>query len=250
MNITSISRQNHLVATESTLFTASAALNFYSAQQLRVANCVNLTFPVAQKSPAFVLGEQIVRPLIDKGVHLGGRLFSLAKKGIATADRIFSKMVPSLPGVAADPSVQVPSSNSGLKASKTTSTLEQQAVVRTFFKFVQSQIDDGADVNGVYSKEEGTFLQAASAIGCLDAIKLLISRKADVNQRAEYNSLAYQLEGIWKLASGSVRNENDQTPLLLAAKNRQPAAVKVLLDAGALLNLVDKNGETALFFGG
>lgn len=228
MNITSLSSKCYLSVTDSPLFTAAEALDSASAQQQGVTERVNFTFQATQKSPAFVFGEQIVRPLIDKGLHLGGGLFSLAKRGMVTADRIFSKMLPSLPGVSAE-------------------STSEQAGSKTFFKFVKSQVDKGADVNGLYSKEEGVFLQAASALGDIDAIEFLISRNADVNQRADYNSLTYNLQGFWTLVSGNVRNEIDQTPLMLAAKNRQPAAVKLLLKAKALLNLVDKDKETALF---
>ena len=56
---------------------------------------------VIPKSPAEVLGEQILRPVIDKTVSLGKNSFELIKQGFYKADKITTKIFNIIPGAQA-----------------------------------------------------------------------------------------------------------------------------------------------------
>ena len=124
---------------------------------------------------------------------------------------------------------------------------------------------DGGDPNAEFASERygvGTLLTAAvtsakAAESREGIVKLLLSRKADVDQVDDQGDTAlihacqYGFERIAVLllaagASVNVHGENGQTPLSVSAFNNQERLVALLIRRGALIDATDDDGDTAL----
>ena len=86
-------------------------------------------------------------------------------------------------------------------------------------------IDAGADINILYDKHQQTALHLAVSHGYDDIVRALI-RAPDVNL--------------------NVRTKDGNTPLYLAVINGMVASARLLIDAGADINIPDKYQQTAL----
>lgn len=102
----------------------------------------------------------------------------------------------------------------------------------------------GADVNARERSYGETALMWAAAENHAEAAKLLIEHGAQVNARSEkmiYDKDRFGLEGVI-----TILPHGYWTPLMYAARQGSSAAVRVLAESGADLNLVDPDGTSAL----
>ena len=108
---------------------------------------------------------------------------------------------------------------------------------------VRILLTNGARVDTIENWRGQTPLMWAAAEGNVDAMKMLIEAGADVNARSTI--IAWERQRTeeprdkW-LPPGGL------TPLLFAARDGKVASAKVLLDAGADINIVDPDRHTAL----
>ena len=104
-------------------------------------------------------------------------------------------------------------------------------------------LTNGARVDTIENWRGQTPLMWAAAEGNVDAMKLLIEAGADVNARSTIivweRQRSEEPRDKW-LPPGGL------TPLLFAARDGKTASAKVLLDAGADVNIVDPDRHTAL----
>ncbi len=119
-------------------------------------------------------------------------------------------------------------------------------------------LDSGADPNYVLHGQNGeTALHEACNLGLPDMIRVLMERGADPANLCSNGQLPIEwvieypecVEAL--LESGmdvNVRNQDHQTPLMIACQTARDDAAKLLLDAGADAAATDKNGKTALSF--
>lgn len=99
-------------------------------------------------------------------------------------------------------------------------------------------LNKGADPNFRSETPDGlrTPLHAAAAAGQVDIVRLLLSRKVDVNVRSP---------GAGRVKHGELALQN-LTPLMLAVVQGSPELIQTLLDAGADPNRRDGRGMSAL----
>ena len=100
------------------------------------------------------------------------------------------------------------------------------------------------DVNAHESSYGETALMWAAAENHPEAARLLIAHGAEVNARSKlmgYPKDRFGLEGVI-----SVLPHGNWTPLMYAARQGALAAARVLVEAGAGMNLTDPDGTTAL----
>lgn len=98
-----------------------------------------------------------------------------------------------------------------------------------------------------------TPLMLATYTGKLDAVRLLVAGGSQLNHSGwtplHYAVFANQPEVaaylIEKGADLNVRAPNQQTPLMIAARNANLDIAKLLLQAGADVTLIEQHGETA-----
>jgi ankyrin repeat protein len=124
---------------------------------------------------------------------------------------------------------------------------------------LQSLVKAGADVNA-RGKDRYTPLMRAVAAGAdLDSVRVLLDGKSDVNAEDDQNRNAILLLASRQdadpevltalIKAGANPNAVDSslvTPLMEACKQKNAAAVEVLLKAGAEVDLRDRNFWTAL----
>jgi len=97
--------------------------------------------------------------------------------------------------------------------------------VGVWIKTVEALIDGGADVNRRYPRYgNATILIEASELGAVDAVRMLVANGADVSAIDEFEASALHRAALFGFAD----------------------IVKVLVDAGAALNLKTGNGSTPL----
>ena len=105
-------------------------------------------------------------------------------------------------------------------------------------------LDKGADPNAREEQQGETALMWAASENHAAVVTLLASRGADVNARSRTLSFPkdrFGLEGVL-----TILPKGSWTPLMYAARDGAPEAVKALLAAGAEINAVDPDGTTAL----
>ena len=104
-------------------------------------------------------------------------------------------------------------------------------------------LTNGARIDTIENWRGQTPLMWAAAEGNVDAMKMLIEAGADVNARSTIivweRQRSEEPRDKW-LPPGGL------TPLLFAARDGKTASAKVLLDAGADVNIVDPDRHTAL----
>lgn len=98
----------------------------YSVPSNRLHKHIDGSIELEQKTLFEVVGERIVRPLLDKACDLSNRSFRVLKMGFSLIDTIFSKALSILPLVEASSTVTANNPSSGSSASVVpTSTLEK-----------------------------------------------------------------------------------------------------------------------------
>jgi len=111
-------------------------------------------------------------------------------------------------------------------------------------EIVRMLVDRGADVNGREASRGETALMWAVAANHAEAARLLIERGADKDARSntlDFPKDRFGLEGVV-----TVLPRGHWTPLMYAAREGSLEAARVLVEAGADLNLADPDGTTAL----
>ncbi len=107
---------------------------------------------------------------------------------------------------------------------------------------VRCLISHGADVNAHERSLGETALIWAAAGDHADVVKLLIANGADLDGRSNLADFPRRQTGLVVLPRGQ------WTALMFAARQGAVNAARVLVDAGASLNLADPDGTTALVF--
>ena len=122
---------------------------------------------------------------------------------------------------------------------------------------IEMYLDKGADVNAKNDKGI-TPLMAASAIGDVKSVKLLVSRGAALDIRANYGgwtalfmaALNGHEETVQYLiragADVNIQGDKRSTPLILACMKGHPSIALMLINAGANVNASTDLGYTAL----
>ncbi|GIY11620.1 KN motif and ankyrin repeat domain-containing protein 3 [Caerostris extrusa] len=130
-------------------------------------------------------------------------------------------------------------------------------VFEEFSKLLLQKVVNLADANG------NTALHYAISYGNFDVVSILIDSKVcDVNKKnkAGYTSIMlvaladmkndahhYVVQRLFNIGDINMKaTQNGQTALMLAVSHGKKDIVKILLDAGAEVNLQDKDGSTAL----
>ena len=109
---------------------------------------------------------------------------------------------------------------------------------------VKALLDHGAKVNTAEQWRGQTALMWAAAENHPDVIKLLIARGANIDARSsdfDYSKMRPKAGSV-----GMNWPRGGFSPLLFAAREGAVAAMRVLLDAGADINLADPDGTTPL----
>jgi uncharacterized protein len=111
-------------------------------------------------------------------------------------------------------------------------------------EIVRLLIEHGADVNAKGETYGETALVWAAEQNQAEAARVLIAHGADVNARTDVPKREkdrFGLEGVL-----TILPHGNWTPLMYAAREGSWEAARVLVDAGAGLNLTDPDGTTAL----
>jgi uncharacterized protein len=128
---------------------------------------------------------------------------------------------------------------------------------------VRAMLERGADPNVTEPQLQLTALMIAAEAGAAGAVRVLLDHGADVHARSRAGAVpARRMPCIGRTGCGShgvgiVRGglpeqgyqppiPGDMTPLMFAAREGHVDAVRLLLDAGAEVNAVDRNGITPL----
>ncbi|KAF5025075.1 hypothetical protein F66182_2844 [Fusarium sp. NRRL 66182] len=122
-------------------------------------------------------------------------------------------------------------------------------------------LERGANVNALSTHEnmgQGTALQAAVEAGKMDIVDILLQHGADPNLGAgefDYPIIAAASKGEEAIFEALIRakadvnavgGEYESTPLIYAALYLPQSSLRLLLDAGADINYVANDGDTAL----
>ena len=94
---------------------------------------------------------------------------------------------------------------------------------------VRELVDEEPELVGAFTDDGFTPLHLAAFFGGVDAVRVLLARGADVDARAQNDTIA-----------------PDATPLHCAAAARHVEIARLLLDAGADPNARQRSGHTAL----
>jgi ankyrin repeat protein len=111
---------------------------------------------------------------------------------------------------------------------------------------VERLLAAGADVNAREERLGETALIWAAAEDHADVVTVLAARGADVNLRSKALTFPRQEFGDGKSGRLTVLPKGDWTPLMYAARQNSPAALRALAAAGADVNAVDPDRMTAL----
>ncbi|KAI2623140.1 hypothetical protein GGR54DRAFT_37967 [Hypoxylon sp. NC1633] len=140
----------------------------------------------------------------------------------------------------------------------------QTAAAEGHYQVVEELLKHGADVNAFTHNENfeaGTALQGACEAGRADIVSLLLDHNADPNLgggtdappifaatvRAEEDILERLVQAKAEVDVLSGFGDGDPTtPLINAAAYMPQSSLKIILDAGADINLPDEDGDTAL----
>ncbi|MBV9506013.1 MAG: ankyrin repeat domain-containing protein [Acidobacteriia bacterium] len=109
---------------------------------------------------------------------------------------------------------------------------------------VKLLVDRGVDVNAREETYGETALMWAAAENHAGAVKILLEHGAEINARSIEVKLPqdrFGLEGVL-----TILPHGNWTPLMYAARQGSLDAARVLVDAGAELNITDPDGTTAL----
>src|SRR5262249_33046734 len=109
---------------------------------------------------------------------------------------------------------------------------------------VKILLEYGGDPNARETRNDETALMWAVAENHPEAARMLIAHGANLNARSrllEYKTDRFGLEGVL-----TILPRGSMTPLMYAAREGSLSAARVLVEAGANLNLTDPDGTTAL----
>jgi ankyrin repeat protein len=134
-----------------------------------------------------------------------------------------------------------------------------QAVKNDNLSDVSTALADGASVNtAVYDVNyQRTALMIASEKGYEDIVKMLLDKKADVNQRGDEGQTALMIASgnghieivnllLNKKVDVNQKGSYGQTALMIASEKGHEDVVRLLIDKGADLDLKEIGGKTAL----
>jgi ankyrin repeat protein len=175
--------------------------------------------------------SDVVQVLLDHGADVKAASKSGFTALVFAASKNDAKSVKSLLAKGADPNYALPD---GIKALSVAASFKSTAAAAVL-------VDGGADPN-VADKGGNTPLHIAAQSGDLDFLKKLVAKGASLNART---AKAPPFRG-GAGGGGFFRPIGEQTPLMMAARANQLAAMRALIAAGADPKLKAQDGSTLL----
>ena len=134
-----------------------------------------------------------------------------------------------------------------------------EAVYQGRLPLVQILVNHMAEIDA-QSSDGNTALMIACITGYTDVVQYLTSVGANIGLRCQRGNTALHYAILYRRfdivlhlldlgADPNCQNEEKDTPLLIAAKNRECLDnITLLIERGANVNMVDASGSTALFY--
>lgn len=195
--------------------------------------------------------ESKVNILLKKGVNVNAATFERVTALMVASENGHTGIVKTLLRKGADPNIK--DRQQGLNALMLASAGGHTEIVKLLLAY-------GSDVNEKDSNNQATALIGASAYGYVEIINLLIKKKADPNAKNRDGLTSISIAAInghlgavkVLIEAGANIDVQDEkygaNALIGSAANGHDAIIKFLLDHGAKVNLRANNGLTALGF--
>ncbi len=181
---------------------------------------------------------EIVAALLDAGANVNATnrlgaspLFIAARSGHA-------ELIEQLMDAGANPNLQLQMGETALMSAARTGTLQG----------VRLLIEAGADVNVRESSREQTALMWAASQGHVEVARALIGAGAALDAKSKVRPMLMFVDATngGAFDQGQMENLGGFTPLLFAARNGHTDLARLLVNAGADINLAAGNGASPL----